>query len=335
MLSDGTQPAADRGRPRHEDGRAAAPLLAADRRGRRTRRQPHQAGAAARRRPCAVQGSVRPVWSAGTPLSASQRRPSAMASSKRAACAATTMAGGSTRPVPAASSRSRTSTRRRSASATRSASAPIASRRRRVCSGRISVRSPHRCCRTGSRSAGTTASCRSCSPWCRATGSSARRTRSTRCISSGCTTTGDSAWRGTTAHIRRAISSWRSMNSSTGWSIAACARTSDETSQLWTVGRVCLWPNALFTGNHFEWRVPIDDTNTLSVGWFFTRVPKDREPYRAEQHSVLVLADHRREDRAVDHQPHHEPGLCRLGRPGCDHGSASANILGAATAASS
>ena len=53
---------------------------------------------------------------------------------------------------------------------------------------------------------------------------------------------------------------------------------SDETSQLWTVGRVCLWPNALFTGNHFEWRVPIDDTSTLSVGWFFTRVPRDREP---------------------------------------------------------
>ena len=53
----------------------------------------------------------------------------------------------------------------------------------------------------------------------------------------------------------------------------------DETSPLWTIGRVCLWPNALFTGNHFEWRVPIDDTHTLSVGWFFTRVPKDREPY--------------------------------------------------------
>ncbi|HEY1930962.1 MAG TPA: aromatic ring-hydroxylating dioxygenase subunit alpha [Acetobacteraceae bacterium] len=53
----------------------------------------------------------------------------------------------------------------------------------------------------------------------------------------------------------------------------------DETDPLWTIGRVCLWPNALFTGNHFEWRVPIDDTNTLSVGWFFTRVPKDREPF--------------------------------------------------------
>jgi 5,5'-dehydrodivanillate O-demethylase oxygenase subunit len=54
---------------------------------------------------------------------------------------------------------------------------------------------------------------------------------------------------------------------------------SDETSPLWTIGRVCLWPNALFTGNHFEWRVPIDDTNTLSVGWFYTRVPQDREPF--------------------------------------------------------
>jgi 5,5'-dehydrodivanillate O-demethylase len=54
---------------------------------------------------------------------------------------------------------------------------------------------------------------------------------------------------------------------------------SDETHPLWTIGRVCLWPNCLFTGNHFEWRVPVDDTTTLSVGWFFSRVPKDREPY--------------------------------------------------------
>jgi 5,5'-dehydrodivanillate O-demethylase len=53
----------------------------------------------------------------------------------------------------------------------------------------------------------------------------------------------------------------------------------DQNHPLWTVGRVCLWPNALFTGNHFEWRVPIDDVTTLSVGWFFYRVPKEREPY--------------------------------------------------------
>jgi 5,5'-dehydrodivanillate O-demethylase oxygenase subunit len=53
-----------------------------------------------------------------------------------------------------------------------------------------------------------------------------------------------------------------------------------EGDPLWTVGRVCLWPNALFTGSHFEWRVPIDDENTLSVTWHFSRVPTEREPYR-------------------------------------------------------
>src|SRR6266536_4328168 len=51
-----------------------------------------------------------------------------------------------------------------------------------------------------------------------------------------------------------------------------------EQDELWTVGRTCLWPNCLFTGGHFEWRVPVDDTNTLSVGWFFDRVPTEMEP---------------------------------------------------------
>ena len=57
----------------------------------------------------------------------------------------------------------------------------------------------------------------------------------------------------------------------------------DESSPLWTVGRVCLWPNALFTGDHFEWRVPIDDEHTLSITWAFERVPVDREPYHQER----------------------------------------------------
>jgi 5,5'-dehydrodivanillate O-demethylase oxygenase subunit len=52
-----------------------------------------------------------------------------------------------------------------------------------------------------------------------------------------------------------------------------------EDDPLWTVGRVCLWPNALFTGSHFEWRVPIDDEHMLSVTWHFSRVPNEREPY--------------------------------------------------------
>ena len=56
-----------------------------------------------------------------------------------------------------------------------------------------------------------------------------------------------------------------------------------ESDPLWQIGRVCLWPNALFTGDHFEWRVPIDDENTLSVTWVFNRVPRDREPYVQER----------------------------------------------------
>ena len=52
-----------------------------------------------------------------------------------------------------------------------------------------------------------------------------------------------------------------------------------ENSKYWTVGRVALWPNGFYLGHHFEWRVPVDDENTLSIAWFFMRVPKGREPY--------------------------------------------------------
>jgi 5,5'-dehydrodivanillate O-demethylase len=52
-----------------------------------------------------------------------------------------------------------------------------------------------------------------------------------------------------------------------------------EDSNYWTVGRLALWPNGFYLGSHFEWRVPVDDENTLSVAWFFVRVPKGREPY--------------------------------------------------------
>ncbi|MDD2546844.1 MAG: aromatic ring-hydroxylating dioxygenase subunit alpha [Burkholderiaceae bacterium] len=58
-------------------------------------------------------------------------------------------------------------------------------------------------------------------------------------------------------------------------------RVSEDTNEqhpLWTIGRVCLWPNGFFLGDHFEWRVPIDDENTLSVTWAFLRVPREAEP---------------------------------------------------------
>jgi 5,5'-dehydrodivanillate O-demethylase len=55
-----------------------------------------------------------------------------------------------------------------------------------------------------------------------------------------------------------------------------------EEDRYWTVGRVALWPNGFYLGSHFEWRVPVDDENTLSVAWFFVRVPKGREPFVQE-----------------------------------------------------
>jgi len=54
----------------------------------------------------------------------------------------------------------------------------------------------------------------------------------------------------------------------------------DETDPLWTVGRVLLWPNGFFLGNHFEWRVPVDDENTLSISWIYSEVPEERRAYR-------------------------------------------------------
>jgi 5,5'-dehydrodivanillate O-demethylase oxygenase subunit len=49
-----------------------------------------------------------------------------------------------------------------------------------------------------------------------------------------------------------------------------------EADEAWTVGRVCLWPNALYTGM-FEWRVPIDDQNTFHLGWALSPLPPDTE----------------------------------------------------------
>ncbi len=54
---------------------------------------------------------------------------------------------------------------------------------------------------------------------------------------------------------------------------------SSESDPLWQVGRVTLWPMGFYLGQHFEWRVPVDDENTLSISWFHVRVPKERQPY--------------------------------------------------------
>lgn len=52
-----------------------------------------------------------------------------------------------------------------------------------------------------------------------------------------------------------------------------------EADPMWQTGRVALWPNGFFLGGHFEWRVPVDNENSLCICWFFHRVPTDKEPY--------------------------------------------------------
>ena len=68
-----------------------------------------------------------------------------------------------------------------------------------------------------------------------------------------------------------------------GFTYKRILESTSESDPLWTTGRVCLWPNGFFLGGHFEWRVPVDDENTLSLMWSFIRVPNEREPYVQER----------------------------------------------------
>lgn len=57
----------------------------------------------------------------------------------------------------------------------------------------------------------------------------------------------------------------------------------EETSNTWNFRWLCVLPNLFITKGHFEWRVPIDDENTLSVVWHSTRVPAEQEPYEQKR----------------------------------------------------
>lgn len=56
-----------------------------------------------------------------------------------------------------------------------------------------------------------------------------------------------------------------------------------EADPMWTTGRVALWPNGFYLGGHFEWRVPVDNENSLCMCWFFSRVPLERGEYRQKR----------------------------------------------------
>lgn len=56
----------------------------------------------------------------------------------------------------------------------------------------------------------------------------------------------------------------------------------DTNSEHWTVGTASLFPTAFFLGDHIEWRVPVDDENTLSVTWAFSPTPKENHPFKQD-----------------------------------------------------
>lgn len=53
-----------------------------------------------------------------------------------------------------------------------------------------------------------------------------------------------------------------------------------EQDDLWTLGRVTLWPNGFYAADHFDWHTPIDDRTTLRVSWAFVRVPHEKQPFQ-------------------------------------------------------
>ena len=150
---------------------------------------------------------------------------------------------------------------------------------RRTAVGLHGSRARRRNCRYGTRSPGRTGSRRSSPARCRATGSSVRKTRSTPCTSSGCTTTGACGSAGRRAPTRHAISSLASTSSNTAFSTAACAKARPSRIRCGPSAASRCGRTASFSDQHFEWRIPVDDENTLNICWFFTRVPTESEPY--------------------------------------------------------
>lgn len=76
-------------------------------------------------------------------------------------------------------------------------------------------------------------------------------------------------------HLRIRIDDW-----DYGFGYRRIREGTDEESPVWTQMRFHLMPNVFMPGgNHFEYRVPIDDEHTLSVVWAYEAVPAESRPY--------------------------------------------------------
>ena len=296
MLSEESNRALHAGRPRHADGRAAAALLDAHRRRRRARRHAGEAGAAPRRGPRALQGPRRALRPRRPALRASPRRPVLrLGRGLRAALPLSRLAVGSRRPVSRAALRGD----RASRGALQGPRADQGLSGRGQGGPRVGLpRAGAGAARAdvGALHLARTASCRSSSPRSRATGSSARRTRSTPCTSSGCTRNWARVAQGHAAiepptHLKIGFDEFEY-----GFTYRRVLEGQSEDRR--AVDGGAHLPLAELPVHRRPLRVArarSTTTNTLSVGWFFDRVPNEMEPFAQDRIPYWYGADQGRE----------------------------------------
>ena len=79
-------------------------------------------------------------------------------------------------------------------------------------------------------------------------------------------------------HLKIEIDEWEH-----GFGYRRIVEGSTETDSYWRYPRLHVMPNIFVpAGTHFEYRVPVDDENTLSVVWAYEPVPEDRRPFFQE-----------------------------------------------------
>ncbi|MGI9595794.1 MAG: Rieske 2Fe-2S domain-containing protein [Acidimicrobiales bacterium] len=87
----------------------------------------------------------------------------------------------------------------------------------------------------------------------------------------------------------------------------------DETTDSWINGRLAIHPN-LFAPVHFEWRVPIDDEQTLSVIWVAEPVVEHRVPFEQQTIHSWHGVTHDDEGRALTSHVLHQDSLSWVGQ---------------------
>jgi len=92
-------------------------------------------------------------------------------------------------------------------------------------------------------------------------------------------------------HLRIQVEEWEF-----GFGYRRVLTGTDEDHDFWKRTRLHLMPGVFMpSGNHLEYRVPVDERNTLSVIWSFDPVPHEHRPYMQERiphwHAPIIDPD--------------------------------------------